>query len=72
MDTIKEWGEKLIRQHRRADLLTLPEFMQPKVVPNPQLQKPLSRNNGLLLNRNKLYHPNQGLMLNQQQSQPRN
>lgn len=32
-DTIKEWGEKLKRQHRPADLLALPEFMQPK----PQL-----------------------------------
>ncbi len=29
-DTIKEWGEKLKRQHRPADLLDLPEFMQPK------------------------------------------
>ena len=29
-DTIKEWGEKLKRQHRPADLLALPEFMQPK------------------------------------------
>ena len=29
-DTIKEWGEKLKRQHRAADLLTLPDFMQPK------------------------------------------
>lgn len=29
-DTIKEWGEKLKRQHRPADLLTLPDFMQPK------------------------------------------
>jgi hypothetical protein len=30
LETIKDWGEKLIRQHRPADLLTLPEFMQPK------------------------------------------
>ena len=30
MDTIKEWAEKLKRQHRKADLLTLPDFMQPK------------------------------------------
>lgn len=29
-DTIKEWGEKLKRQHRAADLLALPDFMQPK------------------------------------------
>jgi hypothetical protein len=34
-DTIKEWGEKLKRQHRSADLLDLPDFMQPK----PQLVK---------------------------------
>ena len=33
LDTIKEWGEKLKRQHRPADLLTLPNFVQPK----PQL-----------------------------------
>ena len=30
-DTIKEWGEKLKRQHRAADLLTLPDFMQPRL-----------------------------------------
>jgi hypothetical protein len=29
-DTIKELGEKLKRQHRPADLLALPDFMQPK------------------------------------------
>jgi hypothetical protein len=32
LDTIKEWGEKLKRQHRPADLLALPDFMQPKLV----------------------------------------
>jgi hypothetical protein len=32
-NTIKEWGEKLKRQHRPQDLLDLPDFMQPK----PQL-----------------------------------
>ena len=32
-DTIKEWGQKLKRQHRPADLLALPEFMQPKAAP---------------------------------------
>lgn len=32
-DTIKEWGEKLKRQHRQQDLLALPDFMQPKAVP---------------------------------------
>nr|CBA33837.1 hypothetical protein Csp_B21040 [Curvibacter putative symbiont of Hydra magnipapillata] len=30
LDTIKEWGEKLKRQHRPADQLALPDFMQPK------------------------------------------
>ena len=29
LDTIREWGEKLVRQHRPADLLTLPDFMRP-------------------------------------------
>jgi hypothetical protein len=29
-ETIAEWGQKLKRQHRPADLLVLPEFMQPK------------------------------------------
>jgi hypothetical protein len=28
-DTIKEWGEKLMRQHRPASLLELPDFMRP-------------------------------------------
>jgi hypothetical protein len=28
-DTIKEWGEKLMRQHRPANQLELPEFMRP-------------------------------------------
>jgi hypothetical protein len=30
LDTIREWGEKLKRQHRPANLLELPPFMQPK------------------------------------------
>ena len=29
-ETIAEWGQKLRRQHRPADLLDLPPFMQPK------------------------------------------
>src|SRR5574337_243957 len=29
LETIREWGEKLMRQHRPADLLALPEFMKP-------------------------------------------
>lgn len=28
-DTLKEWGEKLLREHRPADLLKLPDFMAP-------------------------------------------
>lgn len=30
LDTIKEWGEKILRQHRPADLLALPDFMRPQ------------------------------------------
>jgi hypothetical protein len=30
LDTAKEWGEKIKRQHRPADLLALPDFMQPR------------------------------------------
>ena len=33
LDTIKEWGEKLKRQHRPADQLALPDFMKPKAAP---------------------------------------
>lgn len=33
LDTITEWGEKLKRQHRPADLLALPDFMKPKAAP---------------------------------------
>ena len=29
-ETVKTWGEKLLRQHRPADLLRLPDFMAPK------------------------------------------
>lgn len=35
LDTLIEWGEKLLRQHRPADLLALPPFMQPKVPARP-------------------------------------
>ena len=30
LDTLQEWGEKLIRQHRPADLLALTAFMKPR------------------------------------------
>lgn len=32
-DTIKEWAERILRQHRPASLLDLPEFMAPKAEP---------------------------------------
>lgn len=32
--TVKEWGEKLARQHRPDDQLALPEFMRPKAHPS--------------------------------------
>lgn len=43
MDTIVDWGEKLIRQHQPADLLTLPAFIrampeQPVVAETPPPQ----------------------------------
>ena len=28
--TVREWGEKLVRQHRPEDLLALPDFMRPR------------------------------------------
>ncbi len=31
LDTIKEWGEKLVRQHQPANQFELPEFMQPRI-----------------------------------------
>ena len=40
LDTIKEWGEKLARQHRPADLLALPDFMQPRTVAAPPPSAP--------------------------------
>ncbi len=33
LDTIREWGEKLKRQHHPADLMALPDFMHPKEPP---------------------------------------
>lgn len=30
LDTIKEWGDKLVRQHTPANQLDLPDFMQPR------------------------------------------
>ncbi len=39
LETIRQWGEKLARQHRPADLLALPDFMQPR---EPRHAKPAS------------------------------
>lgn len=40
-ETIKEWGEKLMRQHRPADQLTLPDFMQPKQAVTATVKSPI-------------------------------
>ncbi len=32
LDTIQDWAKKLVRQHRPADLLELPDFMQPRPI----------------------------------------
>ena len=37
LDTIREWGEKLIRQHHPANLMAMPDFMLPKVVAPAQV-----------------------------------
>ena len=42
LETTVEWGEKLKRQHRPADLLALPDFMRPRdltkaAMPSPSL-----------------------------------
>jgi hypothetical protein len=46
-ETIKEWTEKLVRQHRPASLLDLPDFMQPReqkvVAPAPVLSNDWGR-----------------------------
>ncbi len=34
-DTVREWAEKLARQHRPDDLLALPEFMRPRAIQAP-------------------------------------
>lgn len=41
IDTIKEWGEKLKRQHRPADFLDLPDFMRPKKPVQPSAPAPV-------------------------------
>jgi hypothetical protein len=39
LDTIKEWGEKLKRQHRPVNQLDLPEFMQPRAPSSEPMPK---------------------------------
>lgn len=39
-DTVREWGEKIARQHRPDDLLALPVFMRPKLAPAAAVAKP--------------------------------
>ena len=49
LDTVKEWGEKLIGQHRPSNHLDLPDFMLPKVAapviprPKPTIPEPSIR-----------------------------
>lgn len=43
-ETIQEWAEKLLRQHRPANLLALPDFIQPqapKAVDAPPIRQPV-------------------------------
>jgi hypothetical protein len=42
LDTITEWGEKLIRQHRPPDLLALPDFIRPQELPKSPSAVPVS------------------------------
>lgn len=44
LDTIKEWGEKLKRQHQAPDLLAMPSYLQPKpqLVAAAQASKPVA------------------------------
>ncbi len=40
-DTVREWGDKLARQHRPGDLLALPDFMRPREAPPPRAKAPV-------------------------------
>ena len=40
LETTTEWGEKLKRQHRPADLLALPDFMRPHGLPKAAMPAP--------------------------------
>ena len=39
-DTVREWGDKLARQHRPTDLLALPEFIRPREAKVPRAKTP--------------------------------
>ena len=41
LETTTEWGEKLKRQHRPADLLALPDFMRPRDLAKAGMPAPL-------------------------------
>jgi len=38
--SLRQWGEKLKRQHRPADLMALPKFMRPKQTSMPKPHVP--------------------------------
>lgn len=40
LDTLREWGEKLARQHRPTDPLALPDFMMPRPANPPSTPAP--------------------------------
>lgn len=62
LDTIKEWGEKLARQHRAANPLELPEFMQPRATPAPTARPaPAVRNPPAQRQSAPSQHPAQGV-----------
>lgn len=43
-ETVKNWGEKLLRQHRPANLVRLPDFLAPKIAsPLPSESPPTPR-----------------------------
>ena len=41
-DTVREWAEKLVSQHRRPDLLALPEFLQPRAAAPMHVAAPVA------------------------------
>lgn len=41
LETIQEWAQKLVRQHRPANQLDLPDFMQPKPMAAPVSRAPV-------------------------------